>query len=61
AYRYIYLDCGHIAQNLAMSATSMGLGSCQIGAFYDDELNNLMELDEKQESVVYLSAVGHPI
>ena len=60
AYRYVYLDCGHIAQNLALTATSLGLGSCQVGAFYDDEINNLIEADGKQESTIYLSAVGHP-
>ena len=59
AYRYIYLDCGHIAQNLALSASSLGLGSCQIGAFYDDEINNFIELDGKEESVIYLSAIGY--
>ncbi|MFZ7136915.1 MAG: SagB/ThcOx family dehydrogenase [archaeon] len=61
AYRYIYLDCGHIAQNLALTATSTGLGSCQIGAFYDDEINNLIDLDGTQESTIYLSAVGYPL
>ena len=34
AYRYIYLDAGHIAENLALAAVSIGLGSCQIGALY---------------------------
>lgn len=61
AYRYVYLDCGHIAQNLALTATSIGLGSCQIGAFYDDEINALLDLDGKQESTLYLSAVGYPL
>jgi SagB-type dehydrogenase family enzyme len=60
-YRYIYLDCGHIAQNLALTATSIGLGSCQIGAFYDDEINVLLDLDGTQESTIYLSAVGYPL
>jgi SagB-type dehydrogenase family enzyme len=59
-YRYVYLDCGHIAQNLALSATALGLGSCQVGAFYDDEINSILGLDGKEESVIYLSAVGHP-
>jgi SagB-type dehydrogenase family enzyme len=60
AYRYVYLDCGHIAQNLALCSCALGLGSCQIGAFYDDELNALIELDGKNESVIYLSIVGNP-
>jgi SagB-type dehydrogenase family enzyme len=61
AYRYVYLDCGHIAQNLALCATGLDLGSCQVGAFYDDEVNNLLGLDGIEESVIYLSAVGYPI
>lgn len=60
AYRYIYLDAGHIAQNLALSATSIGLGSCQIGAIFDDEINKLLGIDGIEESAIYLSVVGHP-
>ena len=60
AYRYIYLDAGHIAQNLALSATSIGLGSCQIGALYDDELNQIVNVDGTQESIIYMSIVGYP-
>jgi SagB-type dehydrogenase family enzyme len=60
AYRYVYLDAGHIAQNLALSATSIGLGSCQVGAFYDDEVNKIVGLDGEEESAIYLSVVGCP-
>jgi SagB-type dehydrogenase family enzyme len=59
AYRYLYLDAGHISQNLALSVVSLGLGSCPIGAFFDDEINSLLELDGKEESVIYLTVVGH--
>lgn len=58
AYRYIYLDAGHIAQNLALAAVGMGLGSCQIAALYDEEVNRLIGVDGKEESVVYMSVVG---
>jgi len=61
AYRYVYLDCGHIAQNLALCASALGLGSCQVGAFYDDELNDILGLDGEQESAIYLSVVGNPV
>lgn len=60
AYRYVYLDAGHVAQNLALAAVALGLGSCQIGALYDDEVNELVGVDGREESVVYMSAVGVP-
>jgi len=60
AYRYIYLDAGHIAQNLALAAVSLSLGSCQIGALYDDQVNAILDIDGKDESAIYISAVGHP-
>jgi SagB-type dehydrogenase family enzyme len=60
AYRYVYLDAGHIAQNLALAAVGLGLGTCQVAAFFDDEMNALLGVDGVEESVIYLSAVGHP-
>ena len=58
AYRYIYLDAGHIAENLALSATSLRLGTCQIGALYDNEVNQIIDVDGTEESVIYMSVVG---
>ena len=59
-FRYVYLDSGHIAQNLALAAVSLGLGSCQIAAFFDDEINSMLGIDGNEESVVYMSVVGVP-
>jgi SagB-type dehydrogenase family enzyme len=60
AYRYVYLDAGHIAQSAALAATALGLGTCQIAALYDDEVNALLGVDGKEESIVYMTAVGYP-
>jgi len=60
AYRYVYLDAGHIAQNLALAAAAMGLGSCQIGALFDDLSNELVGADGEREAVLYMSPVGRP-
>jgi len=60
AYRYVYLDAGHMAQNLALAAVSLGLGSCQIAATFDDEVNELLGADGEEESVLYMSVVGRP-
>jgi SagB-type dehydrogenase family enzyme len=60
AYRYVYLDAGHIAQNVALAAIALGLGSCQIAALYDDETNALLDVDGVEESAIYITVVGKP-
>ena len=58
AYRYIYMDVGHIGQNLYLAATAMKLGCCTVGAFYDEEVDQLIGVDGKEEISVYLGAIG---
>jgi SagB-type dehydrogenase family enzyme len=58
AYRYIYMDAGHIGQNLYLAASALGLGCCGIGAFFDTEVNALIGVDGQAETTVYLGAVG---
>jgi SagB-type dehydrogenase family enzyme len=58
AYRYIYLDAGHIAENLYLAGEALGLGVCAVGAFYDDDVNRIMDLDGEKETVIYMAAVG---
>jgi SagB-type dehydrogenase family enzyme len=57
-YRYVMVEAGHIGQNVYLAATSMGLGACAVGAFLDDDLNRLLEIDGTEEAVIYLLAVG---
>jgi SagB-type dehydrogenase family enzyme len=58
AYRYVYLEAGQMAQNLALASTSLGLGCCQVGAFFDNEVNQIIGVDGTNESVVYMSVIG---
>lgn len=58
--RYVLLDAGHIAQNVALAAVALGLGTCQIAAFFDDEAAALLGVDPDEEPVVYMTTVGRP-
>ncbi len=60
AYRYIYMDAGHIGANFYLAATALKLGACTVGALFDDEVNALLDVDGIEESAVYMAAVGHP-
>jgi SagB-type dehydrogenase family enzyme len=57
-YRYLYLDAGHVCQNLYLAAVSIGCGACAIGAFEDDEVNRVLRLDGENRFAIYLGAVG---
>jgi SagB-type dehydrogenase family enzyme len=58
AIRYIFLDAGHICQNLMLAATALGLGCCPVGAFFDEEVESLVGVDGVEEVALYLASVG---
>ncbi len=58
-YRHVFLDAGHLGQNLYLIATAMRLGPVAIGGFFDGELNKLLDLPDEEE-VIYLVCVGQP-
>jgi len=58
-YRYVLLDAGHVAENIQLEATALGLGACAVGAFFDDELNELLGVNLEEEFALLAVAVGH--
>lgn len=58
-YRYIWLDAGHLGQNLYLVAAALGLGPVAIGGFFDAELNRLLELSADEEAI-YMMGIGQP-
>jgi SagB-type dehydrogenase family enzyme len=58
AVRYLFLDAGHICQNLMLAATALNLGVCPVGAFFDEEVERLAGVDQAEEVALYLAAVG---
>ncbi|NPA63115.1 MAG: SagB/ThcOx family dehydrogenase [Methanococci archaeon] len=44
--RYVHMEVGHVAQNIYLTATSLGLGTVSVGAFLDEEIKNLLNIKE---------------
>lgn len=57
-YRYLFLDAGHVCQNLYLAAQAVGCGVCAIAAFDDEALNRVLGLDGEEQFALYLAAVG---
>lgn len=58
--RYVFLDCGHLAQNLTLSAQACGAGTCGIGGFCENDLHRVLGLAVPDEVVLYALALGVP-
>ncbi len=59
AERYVHMEVGHAAQNLALQAVALGLGSVPIGALDDGGVQALLGLPE-DHAPLYLVPVGYP-
>ncbi len=57
-YRYLFLDAGHVCQNLYLGSAAINCGTCAIGAYSDEYLNKLLDLDGYNHFVIYLATVG---
>ncbi len=57
-YRYLFLDAGHVCQNLYLGAGAIGCGACAVAAFDDDAMNRLLGIDGESRFVIYVGTVG---
>lgn len=57
AYRHVMLAAGRIGQRIYLAATSMRLGCCGIGAYYDREAAQVLGLNDRSR-LLYLVATG---
>jgi SagB-type dehydrogenase family enzyme len=57
-YRMALLEVGHAAQNICLAAHGLGLASLVYGAYYDDELAQLLDLDGVSETVASVMLIG---
>ncbi|MEJ2627324.1 MAG: SagB/ThcOx family dehydrogenase [bacterium] len=55
AQRYVYMEAGHVGQNIYLQAESLGLGTVVIGAFHDDQVQEVLGINEE---VMIIMPVG---
>jgi SagB-type dehydrogenase family enzyme len=55
--RYVHIEVGHAAQNIYLQAVSLNPGLVVIGAFDDEEVKKIMNMEDK-EHPLYIIPVG---
>ena len=58
AHRVILIDAGHVCQNLYLACEAIGAGTCAVGAYDQELLDDLINVDGLDEFAVYLAPVG---
>ena len=57
--RWYKVDLGIAMEHIALCAVELGLGTCWIGAFYQEKVKEILDIPEQKE-VVALMTVGYP-
>jgi len=57
-YRYMFLDAGHVCQNLYLLAEAINCGVCAIAAYDDDLVNAALGVDGEEQFTIYIATLG---
>lgn len=58
SYRYLFIDAGHVCQNLYLAAEKLNLGVCAVGHYDDDTMNSMLNIDGEKQFTIYIATVG---
>jgi SagB-type dehydrogenase family enzyme len=60
-YRVTHVDAGVVAENFHLVSNALGLSSCIVAGYADDEINELLNVDGVTEFSTLLISIGRPI
>ncbi len=59
AYKFMLIETGLLANQLSMIVEAIGLGSCMLGGYLDDEVHEFLGVDGLLEAVQNVMVIGH--
>lgn len=57
AYPYSFIEAGHMGQNIQLAALEIGIGSCPVSGFVDDNVKKILDLTD-DEIPIYSISIG---
>lgn len=60
-YRIILMEAGHLAQNLALTATALKIGCCNSVGFHNQQINKILDIENEDEDSIYMAVLGKSI
>jgi SagB-type dehydrogenase family enzyme len=56
--RYAHMEAGHAAQNVYLLGVELGIGTCAVGAFEDEEVRKVLKMPANEEPL-YILPLGY--
>jgi SagB-type dehydrogenase family enzyme len=57
-YRFILQEVGFVCQNISLICDAINLGSCMVGSFVDDRINEYIKADGTLETIQGIIIIG---
>lgn len=57
-YRFILQEVGHVGMNFSLICEAIGLGSCMVGGYFDNDVNSFVGLDGTSETIQNVIVFG---
>ena len=57
AFQYSFIESGHMAQNMLLKCSELGIGACPVSGFVNDTITTILDLTD-QELVLYTLSLG---
>ncbi len=56
--RYAHMEAGHAAQNVYLLGVELGIGTCAVGAFEDEEVKKVLKMPTNEDPL-YIMPLGY--
>lgn len=56
--RYTHMEAGHAVQNVYLMEVELGIGTCAVGAFNNEEVKSMLKLPANEEPL-YILPLGY--
>ncbi len=58
--RYVYMEVGHVGENIYLMSTALGLGTVSVGAFHDSQVAEIIGVGSN-EHPLYIMPIGRAV
>ncbi|MBT0553057.1 SagB family peptide dehydrogenase [Riemerella anatipestifer] len=59
SYRFMLLEVGFLAQNISLISEALDIGTCMVGGYIDDEINEFIGIDGLLETIQNVMVIGY--